>query len=317
MSLGAPQDHRLQRPLQAVLFRKEKDESCVFQEERWAGGDGVRRRAGSRRRSRPGARRRPRGERERRRLEGARGKLRADEVLSLHPGARHLRRGERGRRRASPTSRSATRSSASARRPAKRATRRRSPSRRRSSRRSRTSSRTWRPPRSALIGLTALVSIEDTLKLKKGETILIQGGAGGVASFAIQAAKHIGAHVITTTSAANRDYVKKLGADEVIDYNAQDFTKVVSGVDAVFETVGGDVAKRSFSVLKPGGRAAFIASGGTAPVLAAGRRHFAASQGGPRSRASRAHRRAGDLAAPSACRRSRPTSCPRPPRRTR
>ena len=118
----------------------------------------------------------------------------------------------------------------------------------------------------ALIGLTALVSIEDTLKLKKGETILIQGGAGGVASFAIQAAKAIGARVITTTSAANLDYVKKLGADQVIDYNAQDFTKVVSGVDAVFDTVGGDVAKRSFSVLKPGGRAAFIASGGTAPT---------------------------------------------------
>ena len=118
----------------------------------------------------------------------------------------------------------------------------------------------------ALIGLTALISIEDTLKLKKGETILIQGGAGGVASFAIQAAKALGARVITTTSAANRDYVKKLGADEVIDYNAQDFTKVVSGVDAVFDTVGGEVAKRSFDVLKPGGRAAFIASGGTAPA---------------------------------------------------
>ena len=117
----------------------------------------------------------------------------------------------------------------------------------------------------ALVGLTALTSIEDTLKLKKGETILIQGGAGGVASFAIQAAKAIGARVITTTSAANRDYVKQLGADEVIDYNAQDFTQVVSGVDAVFETVGGDVAKRSFSVLKPGGRAAFIASGAKAP----------------------------------------------------
>ena len=118
----------------------------------------------------------------------------------------------------------------------------------------------------ALIGLTALVAIEDTLHLKSGETILIQGGAGGVASFAIQAAKHIGARVITTTSAANRDYVRKLGADEVIDYNSQDFTKIVSGCDAVFDTVGGDVAKRSFTVLRPGGRAAFIASGGTAPV---------------------------------------------------
>jgi NADPH:quinone reductase-like Zn-dependent oxidoreductase len=117
----------------------------------------------------------------------------------------------------------------------------------------------------ALIGLTALVSIEDTLKLKRGETILIQGGAGGVASFAIQAAKFIGAHVISTASAANHDYVRRLGADKVIDYNAQDFTKVVSGCDAVFDTVGGDVAMRSFNVLRPGGRAAFIASGPNAP----------------------------------------------------
>ena len=117
----------------------------------------------------------------------------------------------------------------------------------------------------ALIGLTALVSIEDTLKLKKGETILIQGGAGGVASFAIQLARHIGARVITTCSAANVDYVKKLGADHVIDYNAQDFTKVVKDVDCVFDTVGGDVVNRSFAVVKSGGRAAFIGSGASAP----------------------------------------------------
>ena len=117
----------------------------------------------------------------------------------------------------------------------------------------------------ALTGLTAISAIEATLKLKRGETILIQGGAGGVASFAIQLAKHIGARVITTTSAANMDYVRDLGADEVIDYNAQDFTRVVSGCDAVFDTVGGDVAQKSFAVLKPGGRAAFIASGAQAP----------------------------------------------------
>ncbi len=117
----------------------------------------------------------------------------------------------------------------------------------------------------ALTGLTAIDSLDNTLKLKRGETILIQGGAGGVAGFAIQFAKHIGARVITTTSAANRDYVKSLGADEVIDYTTQDFTKVVSGCDAVFDTVGGDVAIKSFAVLKPGGRAAFIASGMEAP----------------------------------------------------
>jgi NADPH:quinone reductase-like Zn-dependent oxidoreductase len=117
----------------------------------------------------------------------------------------------------------------------------------------------------ALTGLTALVSIEDTIKLKAGETILIQGGAGGVAGYAIQLAKHIGARVVTTASAGNHAYVKELGADEVIDYSRQDFTQAVKNVDAVFETVGGDVAQRSFSVVKPGGRIAFIASGAKAP----------------------------------------------------
>lgn len=117
----------------------------------------------------------------------------------------------------------------------------------------------------ALIGLTALVSVEDTLELKPGETILIHGGAGGVAGFAIQLAKHIGARVVTTASEANRDYVRSLGADEVIDYNAQDFAELVKDCDAVFETVGGEVAQRSFAVLKPGGRIAFIASGPQAP----------------------------------------------------
>ena len=76
-----------------------------------------------------------------------------------------------------------------------------------------------------LTSLTAIWAVEDTAKLKAGETILIQGGAGGVAGFAIQLAKHLGATVITTASARNHDYVKSLGADRVIDYNTQDFTK--------------------------------------------------------------------------------------------
>jgi NADPH:quinone reductase-like Zn-dependent oxidoreductase len=113
----------------------------------------------------------------------------------------------------------------------------------------------------ALIGLTALVSVEDTLQLRKGETILIQGGAGGVAGFAIELAKHIGAKVITTCSAKNIDYVRSLGADEIIDYNAVDFAVVVNNIDCVFDTVGGEVARKAFDVLRPGGRAAFIASG--------------------------------------------------------
>ena len=117
-----------------------------------------------------------------------------------------------------------------------------------------------------LVGLTALISIEETIRLKRGETILIQGGAGGVAGFAIALARHIGARVITTASAANHDYVRKLGADQAIDYRTQDFTEVVKGCDAVFDTVGGDVTGKSFAVLRAGGRLASVAAGGAAPV---------------------------------------------------
>jgi NADPH:quinone reductase-like Zn-dependent oxidoreductase len=126
----------------------------------------------------------------------------------------------------------------------------------------------------ALAGLTALVSLEDTLKLQRGETILIQGGAGGVAGFAIQLAKHIGARVVTTARAENHAYARSLGADEVIDYRTEDFTRKASACDAVFDTVGGDVALKSFAVLKPGGRAAFIASGASAPAAPAGVRSY-------------------------------------------
>lgn len=117
-----------------------------------------------------------------------------------------------------------------------------------------------------LAALTALVSIEDTLQVKAGETVLIHGGAGGVAGFAVQLAKHLGARVISTASAANHDYVRGLGADTVIDYRTQDFTRVVSGCDAVFDTVGGDVTARSFAVLRAGGRLASIAGGAQAPA---------------------------------------------------
>jgi NADPH:quinone reductase-like Zn-dependent oxidoreductase len=117
----------------------------------------------------------------------------------------------------------------------------------------------------ALAGLTALSSIEDTLQIRKGEAILIQGGAGGVASFAIQLAKHLGAHVITTARAENHPYLREIGADEIIDYTKSDFTDIGPTCDAVFDTVGGDVAQKCFRVLKPGGRAAFVASGPQAP----------------------------------------------------
>jgi NADPH:quinone reductase-like Zn-dependent oxidoreductase len=86
-----------------------------------------------------------------------------------------------------------------------------------------------------------------------------------VAGFGIQLAKHLGATVITTASADNHDYVKALGADRVIDYRKEDFTRALSGIDCVFDTVGGEVTEKSFSVLKPGGRLATIAQGREAP----------------------------------------------------
>lgn len=113
----------------------------------------------------------------------------------------------------------------------------------------------------ALAGLTAVASIEEALELRPGETILIHGGAGGVGGFGVALAKHLGARVIATASAANHGYVRSLGADEVIDYRSQDFTRLVRNVDAVFDTAGGEVTTRSFAVLRSGGRLASVAVG--------------------------------------------------------
>jgi NADPH:quinone reductase-like Zn-dependent oxidoreductase len=110
-----------------------------------------------------------------------------------------------------------------------------------------------------LISLTALTAIEDTVHLKAGQTILIQGGAGGVAGFAVQLAKHQGATVITTASSGNHAYVRSLGADRVIDYNTQDFTTIGPICDVVFDTVGGNVRAGCYAVLKPGGKLVWIA----------------------------------------------------------
>ncbi len=111
----------------------------------------------------------------------------------------------------------------------------------------------------ALTGITAIWALEDTAKLQPGETILIHGGAGGVAGFAIQLAKHLGATVITTASPRNHDYVRSLGADRVIDYNTEDFMTRVAACDVVFDTVGGEVQARSYAVLRSGGRLVWIA----------------------------------------------------------
>ena len=118
-----------------------------------------------------------------------------------------------------------------------------------------------------LISITALTGIEDVAQVKPGQTVLVQGGAGGVAGFAVQLAKHLGAKVIATASANNLDYVKSLGADEVIDYNKEDFTAIGPICDVVYDTVGGtDVRTRSYQVLKPGGKLVWIAPAPDAPV---------------------------------------------------
>ena len=111
-----------------------------------------------------------------------------------------------------------------------------------------------------LVSLTALTAIEDTAQLKTGQTILIQGGSGGVAGFAVQLAKHLGATVITTASAGNHAYVRGLGAERVIDYNRQDFAAIGPVCDVVFDTVGGTVRAGCYKVLKPGGKLVWIAA---------------------------------------------------------
>lgn len=104
-----------------------------------------------------------------------------------------------------------------------------------------------------LVGASAVQALEEHIKLQSGQKILIHGGAGGIGSTAIQLAKSIGAYVATTVSTNDIDFVKELGADEVIDYKTQKFEEVLKDFDAVFDTVGGEVTDKSFPVLKKGG----------------------------------------------------------------
>ena len=104
-----------------------------------------------------------------------------------------------------------------------------------------------------LVGLTAWQALVDIAKLTAGQSVLIHAGSGGVGSFAIQLAKHLGATVATTVGARNRDLVKGLGADQVIDYKSQRFDELVKDIDVVFDTQGGETLERSFRVVKRGG----------------------------------------------------------------
>lgn len=104
-----------------------------------------------------------------------------------------------------------------------------------------------------LTGIMALEAITELFRLCPGEKILIHGGAGGIGSIAVQLAHNLGAHVAVTCTADEFDYVKSLGASEAIDYQSQNFEEMLSGYDAVYDLIGGEVYEKSFQVLKPRG----------------------------------------------------------------
>jgi NADPH:quinone reductase-like Zn-dependent oxidoreductase len=105
-----------------------------------------------------------------------------------------------------------------------------------------------------LAAQTAWQGLFDHGRLERGETVLIHGAAGGVGTFAVQLAHLKGAKVLATGSAANTDYLRSFGADTVIDYKATPFESVAKNVDLVLDLIGGETQRRSFGVLKPGGR---------------------------------------------------------------
>lgn len=111
----------------------------------------------------------------------------------------------------------------------------------------------------SLSGLTAWQALVVYGRLAKGQTVLIHGGAGGVGSFALQLARWIGAHVVTTADAKDADFCRELGADEVIDFRHERFEEHVRDVDLVFDVIGGEVQERSWGVLAHGGRLVTIA----------------------------------------------------------
>lgn len=115
-----------------------------------------------------------------------------------------------------------------------------------------------------LVALTAWQVLVETAQLKKGQKVLIHAGSGGVGTLAIQLAKHLGAYVATTTSTANVEWVKALGADTVIDYTQQNFESVLHDYEVVLNSLGVDVLEKSLKVLKPGGQLISISGPPTA-----------------------------------------------------
>ena len=110
-----------------------------------------------------------------------------------------------------------------------------------------------------LVGLTAWQALVEKAQLRAGQKVLIHAGSGGLGTFAIQLAKHLGATVATTTSTMNVEWVKRLGADVVIDYRSNDFETLLHGYDVVIDTQGGQTLEKSLRVLKPGGKVISVA----------------------------------------------------------
>lgn len=127
-----------------------------------------------------------------------------------------------------------------------------------------------------LAGLTAWQALHDVARVGPGQRVLIHAGGGGVGHLAVQIAKNLGAHVVTTVSADKLDFVRDLGADELVDYRARDFAETVRDVDVVIESIGGDYARRSLRTLKPGGMLVTLVermnAALAADVIASGRR---------------------------------------------
>lgn len=121
-----------------------------------------------------------------------------------------------------------------------------------------------------LVGVSAWQALVEHIGLTSGQKILIHGGAGGIGSVAVQLAKHLGALVATTVATKDVDFVRALGADEVIDYQTQDFESLVQACDAVFDMVGGKTFARSFATLKPGGTIVSMAHPSAEPPTESG-----------------------------------------------
>lgn len=105
-----------------------------------------------------------------------------------------------------------------------------------------------------MVGLTSWQVLKERVNLRADQKVFIPAGSGGIGTFAIQLAKHLGAKVGTTTSTGNIDLVRRLGADEIVDYKHEEFENVLRGYDAVLATVRGDAIEKSISILKPGSK---------------------------------------------------------------